>query len=242
MSRKIKTRGSSPATAQPYPINEFPSEVIHGLGKRIVYLMAMGRQDMSGDEFDRMYADVVDAQALSSPLGFVDIAGQDCAWSVKTVKQNSPHTVERVRLISGRNSPTFSAGTENPFADVQATGRTVLDIYNKRINDARQEHSSIRLLVLVRNMEEGEFALFERDISPLAVNNYRWEKNERNNFEGYEGEQHRFTWQPSGSQFTIIEEVPASACRFKILQQPATLDLERVLKLVHYKPEWVEIL
>ncbi len=37
---------------------------------------------------------------------------------------------------------------------------------------------------------------------------FKWNKN--NNLEGYDKEtdKHRFTWQPSGSQFTIVEEIP----------------------------------
>ncbi len=51
---------------------------------------------------------------------------------------------------------------------------------------------------------------FEFDTIMYPADQYWWQWNERNNLEGYTktDERHLFTWQPHGSQFTIIENVP----------------------------------
>lgn len=53
---------------------------------------------------------------------------------------------------------------------------------------------------------------------------------------------HVFTWQPHGSQFTIIEPVPASATRFRMNRSLGMLEMIHVLGLVRFKPDWIEIL
>ena len=243
MPREVRLRGNPPyGPEQPYRLNEFPEEVIQSLCSRIVYWAAVGHADIDGDAFSRMYAETIDAQALARPVGVADVVWRKCAWSIKTIKDTAPHDRQATRLISGRCSPDYSAGISDPRKDVQATGQAVLDIYNERIHQARAEHDIIRLLVLIRNMSSFEFALFERDLSPVPVNNYRWRINRRDNFEGYEGDRHCFTWQPHGSQLTVIESVPASACRFRIRQRPDALEMQRVLSMVRFSLEWVEIL
>ena len=144
---------------------------------------------------------------------------------------------------SGRNSPVYSSGINDPFTNVQATGQSVLDIYNNRIEKARSDHKDMRLVVLVRNMETQEFTIFERPIAPLVVNNYQWKVNDRQNLEGFDGARHAFTWQPHGSQFTIIEPVPEGATCFRITQKPkSVIEMRHVLKWVGFKSDWIEIL
>ena len=239
--RKVRTRDGT-QRHEPYPLSEFTEEVIQSVSRSIVHLKAVGHADLSGEQFSQMFADAISGQSHGQPLGIADVSWNGCCWSIKTVKRNDPHGVARVRLISGRNSPVYSSDISDPFADIQATGQSVLDIYNERINTARQDHSDIRLLVLIRNMASREFTLFERPIIPYAVNNYRWETNTGGNFEGYEGDRHLFTWQPHGSQFTIIEPVPEGATRFRITKEPRLIEAQDILDAVEFTPDWVETL
>ena len=241
MSRKIKTRGKSEEIELRYPLNEFPRDVIEKLGGHIVYLMAVGNADIGGDTFARIYADSIGGEASSKPIGITDVTWKNCAWSLKTVKNKSPHKMKTLRLIAGRNNPGYSAGIKDYYKDKNATGQAVLDIYNQRVLEVRQKYDDMRLLVLVRNMEKLEFTLFERSLEPLAVNDYKWETNERDNFLGYKGDMHCFTWQPHGSQFTVIENVPASACRFRIDRKPSLVEMKHILDTIHFRPEWIEI-
>ncbi len=235
---------------EPYPLNEFPLEVIQDIAKSLIYLKAIGYGKLEGDTFCRMFADAIGGISLDSPLGIADVIWNGCGWSVKTVKNANPHkfTVgrsprqKRVRLISGRNSPVYSLGIENPFDDVQETGDAVISIYNSRIGEAQRHHADMRFLVFLRNFETQEFSIFERPIIPYAVNDYEWRINQNDNFEAYREGEHSFTWQPHGSRFTIVEPVPDSATRFKIVKTPQGLDRDDVLEVMQFEPDWIEIL
>jgi len=243
---QIKTR-SGFRKEEPYPLNQFPSNIIESLSRHIVSLLATGNADMTGDMFGRMFADSIEGQALEAPLGIVDAAWKNCGWSVKTVKNSHPHefTVsggrpKNLRLISGRNRPAFSAGISDPLANVQATGNSIIKIYNSRIEQAREEYSDLRLLVFVRNMDTLKFTIFERPIVPFAVNDYQWKVNRQKNLEAYKDEEHAFTWQPHGSQFTIKEPIPESATKFWITHRPRTIHMRHVLNLVRFESGWVK--
>jgi len=197
---------------------------------------------MSGDEFSRIFSDSISGQSFAKPVGIADVEWNGCCWSCKTVQSRNPHKAKKIRLISGRNSPDYSAGISDPRADVQKTGQAVLDIYNQRIHKASWDHDDKRLVVLIRNMSRQEFTLFERPITRVVVNGYEWKLNKENNLVGFDGDRHAFTWQPHGSQFTVIEPVPASAMRFRIKKQPLTLEMRHVLNLVRFNSDWIEIL
>ena len=140
-------------------------------------------------------------------------------------------------------APFTSADITDPLKNPQATGRAVLEIYNSRINEARENHDDIRLLVMIRNWEALEFVLFERPLGPVVVNQYQWCVNKRNNLIGYitDPEIKAFTWQTHGSQFTVHEPVPHTTCEFRIRKQPSTLGMSAVLKFVKFNPSWIEI-
>ena len=237
---------------EPHPLNQFPFEVIEGIAKRIVHLRSIGHTDVSGDEFQRIFSEAIDGISYASPLGVADVTWNGCAWSVKTVKNNHPHRFQvrrgrslhprTLRLISGRNSPGFSAGIANPLADVQQTGNAVIEVFNQRLAEARKKHDDVRMVVLVRNMDTQEFTLFERSMAPWPVNDFIWTRNSSDNLEAHVDGRHVFTWQPHGSQFTMKEPIPQSATRFRITGEPAKLPMQQVLELSGYSAEWVEVL
>lgn len=197
---------------------------------------------MSGDQFSRIFSDAIDGLSFGKPIGIADVAWNGCCWSVKTVQHKQPHEATRLRLISGRNAPIYSSGITDPLKDIQATGASVLNIYNERINKAKWDHDDTRLVVLVRHMQAQEFTIFERPIVPFVANDYEWQVNKRGNLMGLLGDVQMFTWQPHGAQFTIHENVPASATRFRITKNPGMLEMIHVLRLVRFKPDWVKIL
>ena len=226
---------------EPYPLNQPPPELITAISQRIVYLLARGHGDVGGGDWSKIFAKSIDGVDRSSPLGLADVSWNGCCWSLKTVKNPNPFTAQRIRLIAGRNSPVFSSGINDPFHDIQTTGDSVLTIYNSRLSEAHTEHSEVRLGILIRNMTTLEFTFFERSIAPIPLNDFRWELNRHQNFEAFLDARHAFTWQPHGSQFTIIEEVPQSATRFRILQRPNVASLEAVLRDVGFTQDWIEI-
>jgi len=78
---------------------------------------------------------------------------------------------------------------------------------------------------------------------PYPTDQYWWQWNERNNLEGFNksNDNHIFTWQPHGSQFTIIEDVPPNRLAIKI-QKPPQLERNDVLKSINFDDSWVQIL
>lgn len=226
----------------PYQLGQIPDSVIHSIAGSIVYLSAVGRTDLSGDDWGDIFAAAVNGVHLQSPLGIADIALGTTAWSAKTVQGKNAATAS-VRLISGRNSPIFSAGNQDLFADIQETGNQVLQIWNARVEEASQQYPHLRTIVLIRDMSSFRFNLFEQQTVQFDPADYSWSLNTRGNFEGrsVQGNRHSFTWQPHGSQFTIIRQVGGSARSFAV-NKPDTLDPEQVLNNLGFDDSWVTFL
>ena len=167
---------------------------------------------------------------------------EGCSWSAKTVQSKRPFTQESVRLISGRNSPSFSYNITDPLFDVQKTGDAVLRIWNERVNQSFNTYEDLRIVVLIRDMDRYHFTLFESEAARYVPGDYEWRLNINNNLQGYERASgvHRFTWQPHGSQFTVIKSVPGSACKFRIKRHVGVLGPDKVLSLIGFKEDWIE--
>lgn len=225
-----------------YPLGEFPRKLIYEISKWIVYHFAVGKPDISGEDWGDIFAKGVDGNHLASPLGLADVVLADGAWSTKSVKFNRPHECEKIRVISGRNSPDYSYGITDPHADPQKTGTAVLNIWNERVNIAVDEYVNLRSAVLIRNVNTLEFTLFETEVNRFVTNEYIWLVNKNGNLEGMERthSEHKFTWQPHGSQFTIIYSVPSSAVRFQI-KRPPVLDFNRTMEQIGFDDSWVSI-
>jgi len=88
-----------------------------------------------------------------------------------------------------------------------------------------------------------EAAVFEFETILYRVEDYWWQWNERNNLEGFskKSNQHIFTWQPHGSQFTIIEEVPDDRLAIRI-KKPPVVDRDEILKAIKFDESWIEII
>ena len=243
--KQIKLRDSGKLkTKELYPINEFPDLLIKKIARQIVYLKCVGRKDLSGDDWGDIFAGAIGGTHLKSPVGIADVIKDKMAWSMKTLKNSNPHTTKsKPRLIIGRNSTDFSVGIKDPHKDIQTTGNAVLKIWNKRVDVAYQDYISVRTAILIRNFENLTFTLFEEDTRRFVPNVYEWEENDGGNFEGLEIEtqKHRFTWQPSGSQFSIYTHLPKNAFKFRI-KTPLLLDVNMTLKQINYSDDWVEIL
>lgn len=241
MSTEARLRGKAPRRTGPYPLGELPDDIVVKIARQLVHRIAVGQSDVTGDDFGEIFANSIGGIHRKSPLGIADVDLAHCAWSVKTVKDSNPLKQDRVRVISGRNSPAYSHGIHDVHEDVSATGRAVLDIWNARINEALKKFDDLRILVFIRNFEKLEFALFELSAERFTPTNYSWEVNEKGNFEGHDANLgHVFTWQPHGSQFTIIHHVPRSVYRFKIGNRPKVIDVENVLTSVGFDVSWVE--
>lgn len=226
-----------------YPTNEIPNDLIVNIGKHLVYLLYIGRKDMTGEDWGDAFADAVGGKHLDSPVGIADVVRDGMAWSMKTVKNANPHTAKNIRLISGRCSPDYSYGITDPHKDIQETGRAVLGIWNERINIAQDNYNPVRTSVLVRSADMLSYTLFEEENNRFRTSDYVWEVNTNGNLIGkdIDTEETKFTWQPHGSQFTIHTKVPKNAIRFTI-KQPPILSKKAILDTIGYDESWIEIL
>lgn len=226
-----------------YPLNEIPKDIITKLAGSFVYLMYVGRKDITGDDFGDAFANAIGGIHLASPIGIADVVLNKMAWSMKTVKANSPFSSRSVRLISGRCSPDYSYGITDPHQDVQKTGHAVLAIWNERINIAQDYYNPVRTSVLIRSHDLTQYVLFEEENHRYAANNYIWEVNNNGNLIGRDIDtgEHHFTWQPHGSQFTIIEKVPETAKKFEV-KTPPCISQEAVLQSLNFDDSWVKFI
>ena len=230
-------------TYEPYPVNEIPDDLIVKLGGSFIYLLYIGRKDISGSDWGDAFAKAIGGSHLDSPVGIADVVLDKMAWSMKTVKNDNPFNTKTVRLISGRCSPDYSYGITDPHKDIQETGRAVLGIWNERVNLARDNYNPVRTSVLVRSKDLLSFVLFEEENHRYRTSDYVWEVNNNGNLIGRQIETGEicFTWQPHGSQFTIHTHVPENAAKFTI-RRPPILAKEDILRVINFDKDWIEII
>ncbi len=216
-----------------------------GLGREVVYHLATRTAAiLEGTDWEQIFARLIGARWKPSNVGLDDVVLEQTAWGAKTVKNDNPATVSRVRLISGRNSPVYSFGDrEVSECDPQELGQKVLSIWNERVAAIRRHYKHLRTVVLVKSDDLLELAIFEFDTVMFSENDFCWKWNKRNNLEGFfsQTNEHKFTWQPHGSQFTIMEAVPQDRLAIRI-KQPPLLNQDNVLKALNFDPSWIEVI
>ena len=242
-SPRLRTVQKSKAA---YPLNDFHNEFPFILGQEIVYLLASkGRPTLEGDEWEQIFALCIGADWKPSNVGLDDVVLGNTAWGAKTVKSGVKNfqDLKQVRLISGRNSPVYSYGnTIDTTSDPNIIGEQVLEIWNERISAIRIKYKHLRTVVLVKSNDLSQVAVFEFDTIRYDPELYNFEWNKRGNLEGFDKKTglKRFTWQPHGSQFTIVETVPEKTLILKI-KQPEMLDKDKILKAIGFDKSWVTI-
>lgn len=242
--REPRLRTVNKAVA-PFDLNKFPAKFIDTLAKEIVYMLATkSSMSLEGNEWEQIFAQCIGAEWKPSNVGLDDVVFDNCCWGAKTVFAASKIEKQKtVRLISGRNSPTYSYGidkltSENP----NEIGKLVLDIWNERVSAVRQVYKFVRTVVLVKSKDYKDYLVFEFDTIRYDPELYSFKWNARMNLEGYEKStgKHKFTWQPSGSQFTIIEDIPEKRLHISI-KRPEKVDKETILKAVNFDSSWYHV-
>jgi hypothetical protein len=215
------------------------------LGKELIYLLASkGKPELEGSEWECIFANCIGARWKPSNVGLDDVVMGNTAWGAKTVKAQKPSEQKRIRLISGRNSPTYSFEEKIATnADPNLIGSLVFDIWNERVSSIREKYKHLRTVVLITSNTLSEVAVFEFETIRYDNELYRWEWNKNKNLIGIDKrtETHKFTWQPHGSQFTIIEEVPSKTLIIRI-KQPEPLNKELILTALGFEKSWITVL
>ena len=227
-----------------FHLNDFPKDFPFLVGKEIIYLLASkGKPILEGPEWEAIFASSIGADWRPSNVGLDDVILGNTAWGAKTVKSSHPAKQLKVRLISGRNSPVYSFGeTIDTNADANAVGKSVLEIWNERVSAIREKFQNLRTVVLIKSNDLTEVVVFEFETIRYDPELFVWTWNKNANLQGLEKSTatHRFTWQPHGSQFTIIEEVFEKSLIIRI-KQPKSLDKDKVLTALGFDKSWISI-
>ena len=128
-------------------------------------------------------------------------------------------------------------------ADPNHIGKLVLDIWNERVSGIRQYFKFARTVVLVKSNDYSEYLIFETETIRYDPELYYFKWNKRGNLEGYTKDSHRhaFTWQPHGSQFTIVEEIPDERLHIRI-KKPDKLNKTAVLQTLGFDSSWYTLM
>ncbi|MDR3273424.1 MAG: hypothetical protein LBT29_08100 [Flavobacteriaceae bacterium] len=240
-SPKLRTVNKSVSA---FPLNEFPKDFPFLLGKELIYLLASkGKPELEGSDWENIFANCIGADWKPSNVGLDDVVLGNTAWGAKTIKATKPAEQKKVRLISGRNSPTYSFGEHiDANTNPKTVGDLVLNIWNERVSAIREKFKHVRTVVLMKSNDLSEVVVFEFETIRYDNELYRWEWNKNNNLIGIDRrtDEHRFTWQPHGSQFTIIEEVPDKSLIIKI-KQPDPLDKDQILNALGFDKSWITV-
>lgn len=227
-----------------FPLNEFPKDFPFLLGKEIIYLLAAkGKPELVGTDWESIFAKCIGADWKPSNVGLDDVVYGNTAWGAKTVKAKNPSTQKSVRLISGRNSPVYSFDqTIDVNSDPRQVGELVLDIWNERVSSVREKFKNLRTIVLIKSDDLTEVVVFEFETIRYDADLYDWSWNANKNLIGIEKRSKalRFTWQPHGAQFTIIEDVPDKSIIIKI-KKPEALDQEKILLTLGFDESWIKV-
>jgi hypothetical protein len=218
-----------------YPLTEFPKNFPFMLGKELVYLLASkGKPILEGPEWEAIFAICIGAEWRPSNVGLDDVILGNTAWGAKTVKATNPSTKKKVRLIYGDTIDTHH--------DPNKVGESILEIWNGRVSAIREKFQNLRTVVLVKSNDLTEVVVFEFETIRYDPELFVWEWNNNGNLRGIEKSttEHRFTWQPHGSQFTIIENIPENSLLIKI-KEPEKLNKEDVLKALGFDKSWISV-
>lgn len=244
MEPKLRTVNKA---VPPFQLNKFPSKFIESFGAEISYLQATkDTMALEGNEWEQIFATCVGAEWKPSNVGLDDVVLGNCCWGAKTVYASTRNLGEQrhVRLICGRNSPIYSFGEEEVAtnADPNHIGRLVLEIWNERVSGVRQIFKFVRTVVLVKSKDFSDFLIFETDTLRYDPEMFEFSWNRRGNLEGYSKKtgEHKFTWQPHGSQFTIIEEIPDSRLHLQI-KKPEKVPKEVILESIGFDKSWIRV-
>ncbi len=228
-----------------YPLGVFPSGTVLSVAKQIIYLVhTRGEARLEGPDWEKMFANAICAEWAPSNVGLDDIRLGCCCWGAKTVKQKIPSETKTVRLISGRCSLDYSfAVSDVRSVPPDEIGQMVLSIYRERVSSVRQRFSHCRTIVLMKSADLRECAMFETETVRYDQELYEWQWNKRGNLQGHDKSgRHKFTWQPHGSQFTIIDDVPSNRVAFRLRLAPP-MTLESVMASIGFDAStWFELL
>lgn len=234
---KLRTVGN---VKEPYPLGEFPKNFAHIVAGELSAAIALGCLDVEGKEWEQIFAKAIGAEWQPSVVGLDDILVRElsAAWGAKTVKNTNPFKAKKIRLISGRNSPTYSYNVSDiKSMPPEELGALVIEIWNERVAALYQKYKTLRTVVLMKGPNLNQITIFEKNTIRYNSAEYTWGWNKNNNLVAMDiNGEIKFTWQPHGSQFTIHENVPDYALNIEIVP-PKTISTQSILEAIGFNEQ-----
>ncbi len=209
------------------------SSFVQELGKDLTFLLATrGRLELDNEEWAR----TLERATRSESSGRAILRRARCfrVWH--------PFATRHVSLTNTLHLPVdFDKAVSECAADPNKLGAMILETWNKSLSVVRGFDEE-RFSVLFAGKDSSSAVFFEVPIVSFEPSEYVWEWNEDEGLDGYEKgtDVQRFTWQPHGSQFTVISRVPDNRLKLRI-RRPQLLDRDSVLEQLKFDPSWVEI-
>lgn len=224
-----------------YACGKIKRTTVYAIARELAYIFATKKEfSVEGKEWEQIFARCISGVWDKSNNKLEDVTRGRTAWSAKTVSATHKdiHDQVVVNLISGRNSTTFSY--DIPYtkdSDPAEAGDKIIKIWNKGVSDGSALYSDFRTVVLVKGKAPNvnQFALFEVPTIQYEPANfdYQWNTNDVLEIVDKASHEVKMKWQPSGSQFTIIETVPDTVVFFSI-EAPGCMTQDDVLSSVGF--------
>ena len=219
------------------PADLFTKKFIKAFSEEIICNIYCDRGDITGDDWEKIFAACIDVPWERS-RSFYDVVDHTSltAWSAKTIGYKNS---KFVRLISGRNSPlqTFKQQINPTKDDPAEVGSVILQIWNDRVLGVKEKFERFKTIVLLRYDNLTEFRIFYYDTETYDHKNYKWHWTSSNNLHAFNSNnQMAFLWQPKGSQFTIMKEVP-NKTQYISVNNPGSISRSKVLETVKFSDE-----
>lgn len=84
-------------TNEIYPINEMPDDIIVRIGGYLVYLLYIGRKDITGSDWGDAFADAIGGTHLDSPVGIADVVFGKMGINIAQDNYNPVRTTVLIR-------------------------------------------------------------------------------------------------------------------------------------------------
>lgn len=231
-----------------YKCGRIPRQLVKSAATELAYIFATKSSfSVEGKEWEQIFARCVAGTWDRSNNKLEDVIKGQTAWSAKTVSatRKDIHSQEEVNLISGRNSTVFSFNAAiTQGSPARDAGQYVLDIWNRRVQETKAAYKDFRTIVLVKGKapQLSHFALFEIPTTQYDANAYlyRWNGNGVLEIVSADTEKVKMKWQPTGSQFTIIETIPPET-QFFYVDPPRQLTQRQVLDAVSFSNECIHL-
>jgi|688.fasta_scaffold705182_1 hypothetical protein len=213
--------------------NIYCEDFIKTLSEELVcHYSYCSKDDVSGTDWEKIFSTCINADWERS-LKFYDLVDHktSIAWSAKTLKYNSKRDLKKVELISSRIVTNCKSN------DPIQVGKSILEIWNERVNEVKNQFNGFYTVVLLRSFSLNEFKVFQFETECYDYNKFNWIWSDRSTLQAYDNlNQKRFTWQPSGTQFKINKQIPANHLTLN-LRLPEKMTREKILSILNFNED-----